>query len=61
MQPDTANKALKYSGNNDSVATVNADTGEVTGVGEGVVDITATAQDTGRVTGTIQITVENEV
>ncbi|EGQ3294131.1 Ig-like domain-containing protein [Staphylococcus pseudintermedius] len=61
VQPDTANKALKYSGNNDSVATVNADTGEVTGVSEGVVNITATAQDTGRVTGTIQITVENEV
>ncbi|WP_419791577.1 Ig-like domain-containing protein [Staphylococcus chromogenes] len=59
VQPSGAsNKSVRYTSNNPDFATVDADTGVVTGVSDGVATITATAQDGSGVTGTIQITVQ---
>jgi uncharacterized repeat protein (TIGR02543 family) len=55
VAPTTATyQNVTWSSPNDAVATVSA-TGLVTGVGDGEVDITATAVDTSGVTGTIKI------
>lgn len=58
VKPDNANdKGVTYSTQDTEFATVDADTGVVTGVSSGTATITATAKDGSGVTGSIQITV----
>jgi uncharacterized protein YjdB len=57
--PDNAgNSSVTWSSSNVSIATVDAATGEVTGVSAGYVTITATAADAGHVTATYTVKVE---
>lgn len=58
VQPTGAtNKGVTYSTQDTQYATVNADTGVVTGVSAGTATITATAKDGSGVTGTATVTV----
>ncbi|WP_238674844.1 Ig-like domain-containing protein [Staphylococcus felis] len=58
VQPSGAtNTGVTYSTTDTQYATVNADTGLVTGVAEGTATITATAKDGSGVTGTATVTV----
>ncbi|WP_157947304.1 major tail protein [Staphylococcus chromogenes] len=58
VQPTSAtNKGVTYSTQDTQYASVNADTGVVTGVSEGTATITATAKDGSGVTGTATVTV----
>lgn len=54
---DATIKTVTWSSNNTDVATINATTGEVTGVAKGETTITATATDGSNVTGTCNVTV----
>ncbi|WP_394274307.1 Ig-like domain-containing protein [Staphylococcus hyicus] len=53
------NKGVTFSTEDTQYATVDENTGVVTGVSEGVATITATAKDGSNVKGTIEITVQN--
>lgn len=54
---DAENKTVTWSSSNEAVATVNASTGEVTGVAAGACTITATSTDGSNVTGSCTVTV----
>lgn len=55
---DTTNKAVKYVSSNPAVATVDENTGAITGVGAGKATITATSVDNAEAKATAEITVK---
>ncbi len=58
VSPSNAvNKTVKWSSSNTSIATVNANTGLVTGIKEGTATITATSADNAKIIATCTITV----
>ena len=57
MPEDAGNKTVTWTSSDTSIATVNATTGEVVALKEGVVDITATSNEKNDLTATCNVTV----
>ena len=58
LPANATNQTLSWTSDNNAVATVNSTTGVVSGVSEGIANITATALDGSGVSGTASVTVE---
>ena len=61
VEPATATQKVVWSSADEKIATVDAETGLVTGVSEGYVSITATATDGSNISGSIFVNVIAEV